>query len=119
MKYQMLLAALLLVSIVNEACAQEVATLRVIGRPKGVKSISPSGQSYLSSVEVEVMNVGQIPAQMIQVIATLPSGERVLLEGPKNIESNDRSLYTKKIKVLNPPRQDILAEVRCANCRNR
>ena len=99
--------------------AQEQTTLRVIDKPKGTHTHSALGQPFLSHVEAEVRNVGKIDAKNVQVVATLPNGARVNLEGPLTIAPNKKSVYTLAVNVHNPPDKAITAEARCENCRNR
>ncbi len=106
--------------IQNVCYATDQTTLRLVqGYPKETYKHSRLGQPYLAGVEVQIRNAGTITAEDITVTATLPGGTRQKLSGPSSIEKNMKATYSADLWIQNPPKQKVIVDFSCINCRNR
>lgn len=91
-------------------------TTRLRAKQPAVIYISRAGTTRLEHLNVEVMNVGVVPANGVEVTAEWGGGVVYAVKGSKRIGPGRKALYTLGSRRLilgsGPPR----IVVRCANC---
>lgn len=91
-------------------------TLRAVGEPKGTFRSSSSGTS-LRQVELQVRNVGSVPAESVKVEVIIPGGTHVSLKGPDTLAPNASATYSTECQEKITTTERLKPSINCSNCR--
>lgn len=97
------------------AQSTKLTTLRE-RQPQGVfKNIG--GVTYIVDGNVEVRNVGTVPAENVRVMLELPEGAAKQLRGPSTIPPNKTITYRSRLFDIMTSTKKLKVSTSCSNCR--